>query len=378
MTSRGYEFRGRTDPGCTVDVGGQYFADVAFDGSWTLELLLSPGTNTTTVTARDPETQLTTSRAVQVSYDPPLTLRPDGLGELDFAAPEDEAVAYLLDILGPPSADETRSFDGRKPSYERVMSWTLAGLEVIVSDDGGWAPGGSSLWLQPTGLTGWRVVATGHGPRFETQEGIGLGTSALAACTAYAADCDSDSLGVEFSGEYWDWSVPNLALSFDGPGTEPSAVVVQLASSYTGDLVYDYEAAIERLHFRARLLGTWRGTITAPSTPPYPIELRISQDRYEAVNLDDVTTPPLYFGVAECLGPSGNGRCDAWNLSGAHKGTGEGWMMVSTETDTVTVALGLENIHLSADDSMLDMDLWWTVFDPRDSIHFEGTRVVSP
>ncbi len=376
VTSRDYEFRGRTDPGCTVDVGGRYFADVAVDGSWTLDLLLGPGTNTTTVTARDPETRLATSRAVQVGYDPPLMLRPDGLGELDFATPEDEAVAYLLDILGPPSADETRSFDGRKPSYERVMSWTLAGLEVVVSDDGGWAPGGHSLWLEPTGLTGWRVVATGHGPRFETQEGIGVGTSALAACTAYGADCDSDSPSVEFSGEYWDWSVPNLALSFDGPGTDPSAVVVQLASSYTGDLVYDYEAAIERLQFRARLLGTWRGTITTPSTPPYAIELRISQDRYEAVNLVDVATPPLYFGVAECAGPSGNGRCDAWNLSGAQNGTGEGWVMVPTEADTE--AVGLENIQLSADDSILDIDLWWTIFDPRDSIHFEGTRIASP
>lgn len=147
---------------------------------------------------------------------------------------------------------------------------------------------------------------------------------------------------------------------------------------YSGDLVYDYEAAIERLQFRARLLGTWRGTITAPSTPPYAIELRISQDRYEAVKVDDVATPPLYFGVAECLGPSGYGRCDAWNLSEAQNGTGEGWVMVSTETDIVTVALGLENIQLSADDSMLDMDLWWTVFDPRDSIHFEATRIVSP
>ena len=168
-----------------------------------------------------------------------------------------------------------------------------------------------------------------YGPRLETPEEIGVGTSALAACTAYAADCDSGSLDVEFSGEYWDSSVPHLALSFDGPGNEPSAVVVEMEASYTGDLVYDYEAAIERLQFRARLLGTWRGTITAPSTPPYAIELRISQDRYEAVKVDDVATPPLYFGVAECAGPSGNGRCDAWNLSESaerhRRGLGHGY-----------------------------------------------------
>ena len=50
--------------------------------------------------------------------------------------------------------------------------------------------------------------------------------------------------------------------------------------------------------------------------------------------------------------------------------------MVTTETDTE--AVGLENIQLSADDSILDIDLWWTIFDPRDSIHFEGTRIASP
>jgi hypothetical protein len=48
-----YTFRGITEPGCTVEVGGRYFADVDADGDWTLELLLRPGGNATTFTATD-------------------------------------------------------------------------------------------------------------------------------------------------------------------------------------------------------------------------------------------------------------------------------------------------------------------------------------
>ena len=53
VTTRLYRFAGMVDPGCTVVGAGAYFADVASDGSWTLELLLNPGANTTTFTATD-------------------------------------------------------------------------------------------------------------------------------------------------------------------------------------------------------------------------------------------------------------------------------------------------------------------------------------
>jgi hypothetical protein len=48
-----YSFQGVTDPGCTIDVGGKYYADVEQDGTWSLTLGLRPGANSTTITATD-------------------------------------------------------------------------------------------------------------------------------------------------------------------------------------------------------------------------------------------------------------------------------------------------------------------------------------
>ena len=36
-----------------------------------------------------------------------------------------------------------------------------------------------------------------------------------------------------------------------------------------GGLSDDYEVAVERLQYRAQLIGTWDGTVTTPWTPPY-------------------------------------------------------------------------------------------------------------
>ena len=81
VTTRHYTFTGFTDPGCTVSVGGQYDGAVQPNGAWALELVLNPGGNTTTLTAADPESGLETAVTTHISYEPPLTLRPDGLGE---------------------------------------------------------------------------------------------------------------------------------------------------------------------------------------------------------------------------------------------------------------------------------------------------------
>jgi hypothetical protein len=60
-----------TDPGCTVDVGGSYFADVASDGGWTLSLTLTPGRNTTTLVATQPATGQQTDQVLSVYYAEP-------------------------------------------------------------------------------------------------------------------------------------------------------------------------------------------------------------------------------------------------------------------------------------------------------------------
>ena len=71
LTSRVYEFRGVTDPGCTVDVGGRYFANVDSDGGWTLPLTLNPGRNATTLVATQPATGQRTDELISVYYAEP-------------------------------------------------------------------------------------------------------------------------------------------------------------------------------------------------------------------------------------------------------------------------------------------------------------------
>lgn len=104
VTTAVYTFQGITDPGCTVDVGGKYLADVDPDGNWTLDLVLRPGGNTTTITATDEDGAKT---AVQVSLTyAPFVIRSDGLGIVSFGDPVEDVVAILTDLLGPASYDQ--------------------------------------------------------------------------------------------------------------------------------------------------------------------------------------------------------------------------------------------------------------------------------
>ena len=71
VTSANYTFTGVTDPGCTVTVGGRYEATVDEDGTWSLDLMLEPGRNSTTFTATHPGNGLETSEAIRVYCDEP-------------------------------------------------------------------------------------------------------------------------------------------------------------------------------------------------------------------------------------------------------------------------------------------------------------------
>jgi hypothetical protein len=155
VTTTVYTFQGVTDPGCTVDVGGKYFADVDADGSWTLDLVLRPGANTTTLTATD-EAGAKTAVQVSLSY-APFILSADGLGIVSFGDPVDDVVAILTELLGPSSSDhvEESPFEiaegwnrgERGPDachavttgdicfdYIRYMFWDDVGLGVMFSD----------------------------------------------------------------------------------------------------------------------------------------------------------------------------------------------------------------------------------------------------
>ena len=101
VTTAVYAFQGFTDPGCTVDVGGKYFADVDADGAWTLDLVLRPGGNATTITAAD-KNGVKTAVQVKVTY-APIVLRSDGLGIVDLGDSIDEALTALNGVLGLPT-----------------------------------------------------------------------------------------------------------------------------------------------------------------------------------------------------------------------------------------------------------------------------------
>jgi hypothetical protein len=75
VTATLYTFRGRTDPGCSVDVGGKYFADVDADGNWSIDLKLRPGGNATTFTATNASGLTSTSQIRLGSY--PIVTIPD-------------------------------------------------------------------------------------------------------------------------------------------------------------------------------------------------------------------------------------------------------------------------------------------------------------
>ena len=84
-------FEGTTDPGCAVTASGKYAAEVDTHGNWWVVLVLNPGGNLVSVTADDHRGHVT-EVGVPVFYDPPLVLRPDGLGLVKFGDPVEQGL----------------------------------------------------------------------------------------------------------------------------------------------------------------------------------------------------------------------------------------------------------------------------------------------
>lgn len=148
-------------------------------------------------------------------------------------------------------------------------------------------------------------------------------------------------------------------------------------SGNPGGLSDDYEVAVERLQYRAQLIGTWDGTVTTPWTPPYAITLDLGFDRYAGANHDKVAPAALYFGTDEDCGDS----CwthRRWEVREVVDGVGVGWMAILLEPgpDDVWAEAGLDNIRLSEDGTHLEFDLWrpYELDGEPGPIHFTGTR----
>jgi Glucodextranase, domain B len=123
VTDAVYPFRGVTDPGCTVTVGGKYVADVAADGRWTLRLGLGPGRNSTTFVATDPTTGQQTAKATRVYYAEP----PGQVGHLVRAIWDDPGLLQQYYVDGEPTGYYTGA---RLPL---VWSGDFVSLEVGLS-----------------------------------------------------------------------------------------------------------------------------------------------------------------------------------------------------------------------------------------------------
>jgi hypothetical protein len=187
VANKVYTFRGVTDPDCTVDVDGKYYADVDSNGNWTLNLTLHRGNNATTFVATDLRGR-TTKILLRVTHLPELTLRAGGLGPFDFGDPVDDVAKGLISLLGPPTHDELvvgtgdDIFSGLVPGYDgdyhvvgpdttyaRRIRWQRLGLSIQFTDH---TP------LRDDDLphlVRWSYTGTQQG--LTTNEGIGLGAT---------------------------------------------------------------------------------------------------------------------------------------------------------------------------------------------------------
>lgn len=126
VATRAYSFTGVVDSGCVVDVGDRYFADVRADGNWTLDLMLRPGDNSTTITATDPISGLVTSETLRVRYEPEVDLdHYGGIGEIGCATPYEESMAALVELFGPADRLDVAD-DGASPGAEGEAEWQWA------------------------------------------------------------------------------------------------------------------------------------------------------------------------------------------------------------------------------------------------------------
>lgn len=104
-------------------------------------------------------------------------LRADGLGSVDFGTPAEDALAVLVERLGPPDSDTTSTEPECALAIEqtRVISWNSTGLHVLFTD---W-PGSLERRPAPMHFASWTLNPIAP-PRVSltTADGIGIDSTA--------------------------------------------------------------------------------------------------------------------------------------------------------------------------------------------------------
>jgi peptidoglycan hydrolase-like protein with peptidoglycan-binding domain len=106
-----------------------------------------------------------------------ISLRPDGLGPVDFGTPMDAGLAALVDVLGAPDSDSvsTEPECTRAIEQARTVSWDSAGLHVTFTD---W-PGRFDAPPAPLHLASWTLWSIrAPAVTLTTADGIGIGSTA--------------------------------------------------------------------------------------------------------------------------------------------------------------------------------------------------------
>jgi len=229
ITTRSYTFRGTTDPGVAVAVGGSN-ADIDPAGEWALKLGLPPGSSATTFVATDPTTTLSTSVRLQLRYEPDASLEIATFADVQCGTPFEAAMERLTERLGAPSRLGT---DQREAEWE----WSHGGLIARFAD---WSLCTMGDEVQHLHFVGWEVHGDSAGLAFR---GITPGSTVAELMAVVEADRCEDGTGGQGcvqlreepdEGGYWfilsDGLMPPPVFGYaDGP--EPAtAVIVRLAT----------------------------------------------------------------------------------------------------------------------------------------------------
>lgn len=213
----------------------------------------SPETKVTTTTASSASaansieetttlalTTTTVGTTSTISAEASLTLRGDGLGQLDFGEPTDSTFDVLVGLLGPPDPGEQYPY-GDHPL--RFLYWDEVGLAVIFSDHPFYRDDGAEHfagWVHSPyigDLAGWD-----HGPEslpLQTAEGIGIGSTLTDLQDAYPdqvvleAECEvggpPTAAYVRFDGSDAD-RIPLIEVSFESLPIGPTSRVAAMSA----------------------------------------------------------------------------------------------------------------------------------------------------